>query len=269
MESPKISPKNICVLSGHYPESSFESYPNHKAYCERHGYTYISCNWPTGAKNPYMNKIRYIKAYYNFFDYIFWIDDDAFFLDHEVKLEKYIPSEDNYISICSSPDFKNIFTFISSGQFLIRCDDIGRAFINKVEEIDLNNVEKWWTDELGYFSRGDQDAMVYLMHTEEQFKGFKRYYYKEFNSRIENLLKGEYVFLLHITGTKKKKAEAYLAAQNYLNLQPTLLNQSQETNLGVRRKNMKIKVNNDQTPKHKNKLFSKINKIFNVYFLKK
>src|SRR5262245_41615734 len=71
----------IAVVSGHYPASSFEAFVNHRAYCSRHGYTYIFANWPTGERNRYLNKIRYIQAYHSLFDYIFWIDDDAFFLD--------------------------------------------------------------------------------------------------------------------------------------------------------------------------------------------
>ena len=227
------SSERICVLSGRYPVSVFESYPNHKAYCDRHGYTYISCSWPTGAINPYINKMRYIQAYYHLFDFIFWIDDDAFFIDQSQPLDRHMPQSQNFLSICSSPDFKEIFTFISSGQFMLRCDKTGREFIDSVENTDLSVVKSWWTEEMGYYSNGDQDAMVYLLHTDNKFEGYDRHHYKEFNSRVENLLQGESVFLLHITGTEQRKWETYLRTQKYLNCGPTLLAHSDETRMGI------------------------------------
>lgn len=223
MTDQKVDSKRIAVVSGRYPLTKFDSYVNHKAYCDLHGYTYISCSWPTGANNPYMNKIRYIQSYVHAFDYIFWIDDDAFFIDLEQSLEDFLPAETHFLSVCSSPDFKALKTFISSGQFMIRCNAVGKSFLSEVERMDLEAVRDWWKSELGYFSNGDQDAMVFLLKEDEKYKNYTCYNYKYFNSRIENLDNSDRVFILHFTGVPERKQESWLRAQSILRCGSALL----------------------------------------------
>ena len=50
----------------------------------------------------------------------------------ETPLEDFLPENHSFLSICSSPDYKSIHTFISSGQFFIRCDEIGIFFIDQI-----------------------------------------------------------------------------------------------------------------------------------------
>lgn len=225
--------QRIAVISGRYPESTFGSSINHKAYCCQHGYTYIYCNWPTDAGNPYMNKIRYIQEYYAGFDYIFWIDDDAFFMDHSVGLEGFIPKNDDFLSICCSPDFKNIKTFVSSGTFMLKCSELGRCFIDSIYSVDLSMVRAWWPPSLGYFSNGDQDAMIFLMMSDSRFSGFSRYHYSRFNSRVENLLNNDPVFVLHFTGSMAVKTANLRRVQLFLRCGRSLLPGSLEQTLRI------------------------------------
>jgi hypothetical protein len=150
----------------------------------------------------------------------------------DISLNEYIPDKDNFLSICRSPDYKNIHTFISSGQFMIRCSDLGRKFIDEIGRADLKKIKEWWNDSLGYFTNGDQDAMVFLLKEKPEFKySFKRYNYKKFNSRIHEITNGgdlKDVFILHITGTKKKKHRDYLKLQHYLNRSPALVDKAME-----------------------------------------
>ncbi len=214
---------SIGVVSGRYPASEFEGFVNHKAYCSRHDYTYIYCNWPTGAANRYMNKLEYIRAYYHLFDYLFWIDDDAFFMRPEQGLEAFLPKPGQFLSICSSPTSKPIHTYVSSGQFMLRCNDTGRAFIDAVTTVDLDHVRTWWTDALGYFTNGDQDSIVYLLKQDDRFANYWRLGYEAFNSRAENLLAGDPVFVLHFTGTLPTKRRDYASVQQHLRRGPSLL----------------------------------------------
>jgi hypothetical protein len=84
-------PSRVCILSGRFPPTEFLSSWNHRAYANRHGYTYIHCNWPTLAKNRYMTKFCFIQEYVRHFDFIFWIDDDAFFINIERPLSLLAP----------------------------------------------------------------------------------------------------------------------------------------------------------------------------------
>jgi len=219
---PRAAPR-IGVVSGRYPASEFDAYVNHRAYCHRHGYTYIYCNWPTGEQNRYMNKLAYVRAYYDLFDYLFWIDDDAFFMDLESGLEAFLPTGEEFLSICQSPTNKAIHTYISSGQFVLRCDEVGRSFIDAVPQVDLAKVRDWWTQELGYFTGGDQDAMVYLLKEDHRFAHYAHHEFRAFNSRYEDLVSGDPVFVLHFTGTVPVKRSNYVLAQKRLARGPSLL----------------------------------------------
>ena len=217
----------IGVVSGRYPASDFESYVNPRAYWAQHGYTYIYCNWPTGADNRYMNKMEYVRAYYHLFDYLFWIDDDAFFMRLDQGLEEFLPTANSFLSICASPTVNGNHTYVSSGQFMLRCTDEGRAFIDEVTRIKLDRVSDWWSDELGLYTGGDQDGFVYLMKTDERFAQYDRHSHTAFNSRAGDVLHGDDVFLLHITGTVHAKAEKYRDVQRYLSRGPSLLTASE------------------------------------------
>ena len=167
------------------------------------------------------------------FDYIFWIDDDAFFLNMDLGIEGLLPSGRDFLSICSSPDYKEMFTFVSSGQFCLKCSERGRAFIDAVLSVDLKAVQEWWNASLGYFSNGDQDAMVFLLKEDDCFKNYyKRWNYKKFNSRPEEVYEkggvGD-VFVLHFTGVLDKKQADYLRVQRLLDRSPSLLAPEIET----------------------------------------
>lgn len=226
--------QNIAVISGRYPATEFASAPNHRAYCGAHGYTYVHCNWPTGQQNPYLNKIEYVLYHFELFDWIFWIDDDAFFLDLGRSLEHLMPPPDKFLSVCSSPAHKKLKTPISSGQFLIRTDETGRRFLETVLATDLEMVRDWWTDDLGYFSGGDQDAMVHAMRTVPEFSdGIEVFSAEVFNSRIDDVVAGSPVFLLHFTGPRWTKRSDAKRAARHLGRGLELLTPSEAESIGV------------------------------------
>jgi hypothetical protein len=223
-----ISFPKVGVISGRYPASDFKSYINHRAYCSRHGYTYIYCNWPTGQKNRYLNKLEYLKEYIGLFDFVFWIDDDAFFIDLDVPLSKFLPRSNEFFSVCSSPTNRKIHTYISSGQLFLRCDATSKDFIDEVLSCDLDAVRKWWPSEMGFFTNGDQDSMIYLLHTDARFLNYSRYSFDAFNSRVEDLLNGDEVFVLHFTGSVRTKRKKLRLARRHLKRGPTLLTSGEE-----------------------------------------
>lgn len=215
----------IAIVSGRYPASQFASHINHRVYADKHGYTYIHCNWPTRACNPYFNKLLYIKEYLDYFDYIFWIDDDAFFWDMTKKLEDFLPHGEEFFTACKSPDYKELKTYLSSGQFFLKNSADGKKFLNDVLITDMNKVKQWWTPELGYYSNGDQDSIVYNLILNSQPHKYKLFDYKSFNSRIENLQGTDThpVFILHFTGKYFIKIKNYNWAQKKFSLGPELV----------------------------------------------
>jgi hypothetical protein len=227
----------VCIISGRYPNTTFDSVVNHKVYADTFGYSYIHCNWPTTASNLYFNKIYYLLAYVDKYDYLIWIDDDAFFVDFEKDIMDFKPRDKNFLSICSSPTFKELFTFISSGQFILKSNATAKQFLKDILNQDLKKIKAVWTEKLGYFTNGDQDAMVYLLKTDRSYKGkFDLWDYKKFNSRFENLENKDkhYPLILHFTGTIPVKNENYTKAQSLLKRKANLVPEELLVGYGIR-----------------------------------
>lgn len=214
---------DILIVSGRYPVTKFSSAENHKAYANKFGYKYSNCSWPGKYRNPYFNKIEYILEHFEKYEYIFWIDDDAFFIDFDFDISSLIPKNDALITICTSPDYKKIWTYISSGQFMIRCCEETRGFLNEVLSSDLDLIKSWWDEsKYGYFTGGDQDAMVYLSKVKyKEILDIRNY--QLFNSRIEDLNRNEEVRLLHFTGVEKEKLKALKKAKIILKREDNLI----------------------------------------------
>lgn len=217
---------NVGVISGRYPITEFDSSINHKLYADTYGYTYIHCNWPTQAKNPYLNKIYYVLAYLELFDYVIWIDDDAFFFDFDTDIMQYAPQDQKFISFCKSPSYKPLKTYLSSGQFIVKSNALSKQFFQDILKQDLNKIKTWWTDDLGYFSNGDQDIMVYLLLINNNYIGKCQLFdYQKFNSRFENVFLEDIhkPLVLHFTGKPNIKQENYLRLQIEYKLMPSLV----------------------------------------------
>lgn len=225
--------KRLCVLSGRFPPSGFKSIWNHRAYCDRHGYTYINASWPCAPGNVYMRKFIFIREYIEFFDYVFWIDDDAFFIDLDIDLMRFAPGDGDIVSFCRSPSNKSQFTYLSSGQFLLNGGKQGAEFVDAVLGQSLEAVEQWWRPELGMFTDGDQDAIVYLLHEDSRFRDRAAFFdHHAFNSRIDDLIASRSsVFLLHFVGSHQRKYKDHAGAMQFLQSGPSLLPQAVEDEL--------------------------------------
>ena len=223
---------NIGVISGYYPGRRFNSNINHFLYCERNSFTYIDHSYPGLYSSKYMRKIESILKNLDRFEWVFWIDDDAYFTNFDISLTEFIPdNEHTELVICRSPQHKSIFTKFSSGSFLIKNTEKTKRFLFKVLVSDLKEIKEWWTEDLGYFTKGDQDAFVYLTEMDDMFKGdfCKVLDNSNFNSRpeeyVENLSEN---LLVHFTGKdkhkeledfyKRMKSNIYLVDDEYLNI---------------------------------------------------
>ncbi|RDK84806.1 putative nucleotide-diphospho-sugar transferase [Marinirhabdus gelatinilytica] len=251
---------NVCILSGRYPVTEFQSYINHKIYADHFGYSYVHCNWPTTTKNNYLNKIVYILSIIDHYDYLVWIDDDAFFIDFKKDIMEYRPEGDSFISFCKSPNFKELKTVLSSGQFIVRVNDLSKLFFETVLKTEMDSVKNWWDESLGYFTNGDQDIMIYLLLEDKRFKNkVDLYDYKKFNSRVENLIDVDVhkPLVLHFTGRGKTKQKNYIRIQRNLNIHPSLVPNTKlvEYNIVV-----KPSYNKDDVQKNPVSLLYKLNR---------
>lgn len=179
----------ILILSG-ADRLRFPTMLNHKVYADTHGYRYRFDLTPSrGVNRPYFHKIAKIADALADADWIFWIDDDAAFTQLDVRLESIVPEMLNPeldVIFCKSPvNPEGGWTYLSSGNFLIRNSPGARQLIANVGEELLPEIEKWWDGErFGMFTGGDQDILVYLIVTDPRFqKTTGRLEYQRFNTR--------------------------------------------------------------------------------------
>lgn len=158
-------------------------------YCEKHGYDHIAedrtfTHFNANQQKPYV-LIKYIYKY----DYIVWVDMDAFFVNHDILIEDIInknPNKDIYY--CDDPGSHQL----NSGVLI---------FKNSRRSMDI--LWKWWESMPkkqmdGNWRRygSDQDRLADLLLKEESpFDPWPR---KEFNQHPRNFKAGD--CLIHFMG---------------------------------------------------------------------
>lgn len=195
---------SMLILSGSN-NPQYSTSKNHAAYALRHGYDYIFDRGPyQRLPNPYFHKVAAISHHLPNYDWIFWLDDDAAFTQLGISIESLVPEINNNPTaiFCRSPINRGMWTYISSGNFLIRnCED-SFALLNAVLSADLGSIEVWWDSEkFGLFTHGDQDALVYNIAT-GNFGDIFRLEYERFNTRPFHFHRSsEDNFLVHFTSS--------------------------------------------------------------------
>lgn len=196
---------NILVLSGS-DHVRFPTMINQRAYADRHGYRYQFDIAPrAGRTNLYNHKLSAIADALPLAEWLFWLDDDAAFTQLGVSFEARVPElarEDLSAIFCASPvNPQGGWTHLSSGNFFIRNDSVGRSLITKALKTDLSFVQTWWNSEqFGMYTHGDQDALVYQIETDQSIRQRTAILeYKRFNTRPYHFECLTDHFLVHFT----------------------------------------------------------------------
>lgn len=89
-------------------------------YCERHGYGFRA--YTEGfdeSRHPAWSKLKFVKETLKDYEWVFWIDADAIFTNHDIRLETFVcPDIEFYICV---EDARSMM--FNTGAFLIhRCD---------------------------------------------------------------------------------------------------------------------------------------------------
>lgn len=161
----------ICVVSG-ADEIRYRSYINHTIYAREHGLDYrLECGLDLGIENKFFYKTSIIRRVLPLYDWILWIDDDAYFTDFASSnvedLVSQAEEEDHFLVIANGPLEPNGFwSKINTGVFLIRNDADGKRLLELMRSVDLAEVRDWWNDDRdGVFTSGDQDQMWWALNT--------------------------------------------------------------------------------------------------------
>jgi len=159
--SNEINKKNIkiCICMSDTPNihgySKLSEMIN-KVYAEKHGYDFKMFDVVMKDRAPQWCKIKVIKDLLDNnteYDYLFWIDADAFFNKHEIPLEHFINDKlnsdklnsdklnsdnnkmDSNIIICDdiiNSGRPNVNALINTGAFFVNCNDWSKNFFDSM-----------------------------------------------------------------------------------------------------------------------------------------
>jgi hypothetical protein len=178
----------ICIVSG-AEQHRFQSDVNHSFYANRHSYDYVFDVGPYHSlQNVFFLKIQAVRERLRLYDWVFWLDDDAFFTGLDTRLESFIErrQRDEFLLVCQGvvSTLRGRFTFLNSGVFLVKnCPD-AIEFLDAVSETPLSVVKRWWNPRrVGLYTTGDQDAMTYVLHEHDFMSKVCLLPYNAFNNR--------------------------------------------------------------------------------------
>lgn len=148
----KLIKNKICVLS-HFTENIEHvanfTIPNKQKYCEKHGYDFKYHKGRLSKRHPGWDKILLLKETLltNNFDYVVWIDNDAYITNEEINLDFIcnvykeskiiLSSEDGYRDFESLPleyDYNLLHNLriINTGVMILKNDDWTTNFLDEV-----------------------------------------------------------------------------------------------------------------------------------------
>lgn len=154
---PKIAILTFCV-GADYKRAMEPGLASKRAYAERHGYDFLTDGedvWDRSRPIPW-SKLRFLLKYLDAYDYLFWSDADAIFLDPSKSLEAHVlPLLPAHKDMLWTWDACNHY---NNGHVLLRGKSAwARSYLTRAyEQTDLIH-HIWW----------DNAAMIRLYETIE------------------------------------------------------------------------------------------------------
>lgn len=215
---------DVCIVSGG-DRLRYPSYIGHKIFAGMAGHDYRFEAGPLlGLSNKYFFKVRSVLDVLPRYDWIVWLDDDAFITDFGrttilTDLIAQAEAADNFLVIADGPTGEGgSWSKINSGVFLLRQDPRSRQLLNDVLVSDLSDVEAWWDpDAYGLFTGGDQDAILCSLARREQLETEVSIV----SHRLMNARPWQYVdsldehFICHFPGMKSKRTAMHDFAKRF------------------------------------------------------
>lgn len=149
----------------------FRSYVNHSIYAREHGLDYrLECGVDPQIHNKYHYKISIIRRLLPKYDWLMWIDDDAFFTDFSrdgvMDLIEEAEAADSFLVIAEGAVEPNGFwSKINSGAFIMKNCEKSFRVLDAVLTDSLDEVSEWWDGERdGLYTNGDQDQLWWFLN---------------------------------------------------------------------------------------------------------
>lgn len=213
----------------------FRSYVNHSIYARHHGLDYrLECGVDPEIHNKYHYKISIIRRLLPKYDWLMWIDDDAFFTDFErdgvVELIEEAGSAEAFLVIAEGAVEPNGFwSKINSGAFIMKNCERSFRVLDAIVSDSLGEVEAWWnSDKDGLYTHGDQDQLWWYLNTSGLLDETLVVDHSRLNSRMHYYANGPSDnFVMHFCGWPDRGVGAVMFARKFgldQNLVPAKLN---------------------------------------------
>lgn len=135
----------ICICM--YYTDDIKSYSDliadiNQRYAIKHGYGFVSFSGRVSDRYPTWDKLFYTLALLleGKYDYIFWIDSDAFFNMHDKKIQDVIDIKSDYdLHICSDVPNSAGLCRVNTGTYLIKNTDWSIDLISRIWDHPFTN----------------------------------------------------------------------------------------------------------------------------------
>lgn len=122
--------KKILILSSYddkYKNAGLGeiAYSKNKEYADKHGYDF-RCSHDTFKTHYFFHKFHLIKELLKDYDYIFWIDADAYFVNYDKKIEDFITDPEKLFIVAIDQEYLN------TGVFIIKNHEISDRILDTV-----------------------------------------------------------------------------------------------------------------------------------------
>lgn len=120
--NPETIPNNRILILSSYDSNYADiglgqaSCEKNKEYADLYGYAF-KCDHEKLKSHYFFHKFIIIKELLQNYDYIFWIDADAFLVNHSKKIQDFIPKNDSTVFIVSKDSY-----YLNTGVFIIKND---------------------------------------------------------------------------------------------------------------------------------------------------
>lgn len=203
---------SLCVVSGGDTQR-LRSHVNHAVFANLHGFSYLRVvRAIPGLLSPYYLKLAAIRQALPDFDWVLWLDDDAFFSNFTANPLRGLMVEmvDQGWSLLlgdspvSRADAK--WTRFNAGVMLVRVSpDISSLLGLAMSETPDGIVADWWTPDRGYFTHSDQDSLLWAIETSESWDQVGVVDHRRLNARESEYANAlDNLFIVHFPGVLDK-----------------------------------------------------------------
>lgn len=199
------------------------SYVNHSIYAQVHGLDYrLECAVTPGVTNKFFYKTLTVKRVLPRYDWVVWIDDDAYITDFERDAfrEHILAAEEagQFMVIAEGPLEPNgMFTAVNAGVFAVKNCPESFELLDAMSTENVAKAEAWWRpEEHGTFTGADQEIIPWWIETTGRTDQVRIVEHRSFNSRghyYENSLSD--AFLMHFCGYPDKKIGVVAFAERF------------------------------------------------------